>query len=59
MPGELKNRKQLATTVDKKLLEGLDRLHKETRIPKSKLVDEAIEDLLKKHGIPIEEEGQS
>ncbi len=46
----LKNRASFSTTVDKKLLQQLDILAKKTRIAKSKLTDEAIEDLLKKHG---------
>jgi hypothetical protein len=37
-------------------VELFNQLHKQTRIPKSKLVDEALEDLLKKHGI-IKESG--
>jgi metal-responsive CopG/Arc/MetJ family transcriptional regulator len=45
----LKNRATFSTTLDKKLLIQLDKLSVKTRIPKSKLVDEAIEDLLKKY----------
>jgi predicted DNA-binding protein len=44
----LKTRKNVATTIDIELSNKLDELSKETRIPKSKLIDEAIEDLLKK-----------
>ena len=37
------------TKLDKTLKEGLQKLSEETRIPQSKLLDEAIEDLLKKY----------
>ena len=46
----LKNRKAISTAIDIKLARALDNLSEETRIPKSKLLDEAIADLLKKHG---------
>jgi len=46
---DLTTRKRFTTTVDKKLLKKLDNLSKETRIPKSRLIDEAIELLLKEH----------
>ena len=45
----LKNRAPFSTTVDKKILEKLDKLAVKTRIPKSKLIDEAIQDLLIKY----------
>ena len=45
----LKNRAPFSTTVDKKLLAQLDKLTLKTRVPKSKLIDEAIQDLLKKY----------
>ena len=44
----LKNRKPLSNAVKIELYESLKRLSKETKIPMSKLLDEAIEDLLKK-----------
>jgi len=47
---DLKNRKRIGSAIDKELLERLQRLSKETRIPMSRLLDEAIEDLLKKYG---------
>ena len=37
------------TKLDKELKEGLQKLSEETRITQSKLLDEAIEDLLKKY----------
>lgn len=43
------SRARFSTSVDIKLLENLDQLSKETRIPKSKLVDMALEMLFKKH----------
>lgn len=45
----LKTRVPISSTVDKKLNKELRQLSKETRIPISKLLDEAIEDLIKKH----------
>jgi metal-responsive CopG/Arc/MetJ family transcriptional regulator len=50
MKSDLKNRKRFTNTLDNKLKEQFDELSKETRIPKSRLLDEAIEDLLKKYG---------
>lgn len=38
-----------ATKIDKELKEKLIKLSELSRIPQSKLMDEAIEDLLKKH----------
>ncbi len=46
----LRTRKTLSNAIDKELHEKLDQLSKETRIPKSKLLDEAIEMLLEKYG---------
>jgi len=43
-------RVQFATSIDKTLRNSLIDLSKQTRIPQSKLMDEAIEDLLNKHG---------
>ena len=45
----LKYRKRFTSSLKNELVESFDNLSKETRIPKSKLLDEAIEDLLKKH----------
>lgn len=42
----LRNRKNLSNAVKTELLDGLKKLSEETRIPMSKLLDEAIEDLL-------------
>jgi hypothetical protein len=48
----LKNRERFASSVDKKLLLNLRALSESTRIPLSRLLDEAIADLLKKHQPP-------
>lgn len=46
----LKNRTPLSSTLDNTLDEGLRELHRKTKVPISKLLDEAVEDLLKKRG---------
>ena len=46
----LKYRKVLSNAIKTELWHSLDDLSKETRISKSKLLDEAITDLLIKHG---------
>ena len=43
------NRVRFTSSLDKALMPKLDRLSKETRIPKCRLLDEAVEDLLKKY----------
>ena len=48
----LKNRARFASSVDKKLLLKLRELSDSTRIPLSRLLDEAIADLLQKHQPP-------
>jgi len=45
----LKNRASFGTTVDKTLLNSIKELSLKTRVPISRLIDEAIEDLLKKY----------
>lgn len=45
---DLKNRERFTTSVDSKLIKKLKKLSEETKIPMSKLVDEALEDLFKK-----------
>lgn len=44
----LVNRVRISNSIDKKLYEKLKKLSEETKVPMSKLLDEAIEDLLKK-----------
>lgn len=46
---DLVNRERYGVAVDKKILEEFRKLADRTRIPASKLIDEAIEDLLKKY----------
>lgn len=45
----LKNRTKLTTTIKNELVEKLDKLSNKTRIPKSKLYDEALELLFEEH----------
>ena len=45
----LVNRTRFTSSLKNELLEQFDQLARETRIPKTKLLDEAIEDLLKKY----------
>ena len=47
---DLTTREPVNCAVDKELNQKLIQLSKETKIAKSKLLDEAIEDLLKKRG---------
>ena len=46
----MKKRIRVGSSVDPDLWESIQQLSKETRIPISKLLDEAIADLLVKHG---------
>ena len=45
----LVNRTRFTSSLKNELLAGFNELAAETRIPKSRLIDEAIEDLLKKY----------
>ena len=45
----LRTRERISSTLKIDLIEGLKLLSHDTRIPTSKLLDEAVEDLLKKH----------
>jgi hypothetical protein len=45
----LKNRVRIGSAIDKKLYEEIKMISEKTRIPISKLLDEAIEDLVKKY----------
>jgi hypothetical protein len=47
----LKNRVQVSSSVDKILWEDFQKLSKKTRIPISRLLDEAIEETLKRYQI--------
>ena len=46
---KLDNRTKLISSLDNKLVEPFNELSQKTRVPKSRLIDEAIEDLLKKY----------
>ena len=45
----LVNRKKFVSSLANELVEPFNNLSKKTRVPKSRLLDEAIEDLLKKY----------
>lgn len=45
----LVNRTRFTSSLKNELAKELDLLAQKTRIPKSRLLDEAVEDLLKKH----------
>ncbi|HCR1857685.1 ribbon-helix-helix domain-containing protein [Klebsiella pneumoniae] len=47
----LKNRTRFTSSLDNRLVPLFNALAQKTRIPKSRLLDEAIEDLLKKHDV--------
>lgn len=47
----LKYRTRFTSSLKNELVPLFDKLSRETRIPKSRLLDEAIEDLLTKNGI--------
>ena len=49
-PTMLKNRVKISSTLEKELNVLFDKLSSETRIDKSKYLDEAISDLLVKYG---------
>ena len=46
---QLVNRTRFTSSMKNELLKEFDVLAQKTRIPKSRLIDEAIEDLLKKY----------
>ena len=45
----LVNRTRFTSSLKNELMEGFNPLADQTRIPKSRLLDEAVEDLLKKY----------
>ncbi len=49
----LKYRTRFTSSLKNELVPLLDGLSKKTRVPKSRLLDEAIEDLLKKYGVEL------
>lgn len=56
MSSVYRNRKQWSTAIDKDLYEKLRLLSESSRIPATRLLDEAIEDLLVKHNVITKEE---
>lgn len=54
----LKNRTRFTSSLKNELIEPFDKLAEQTRITKTRLLDEAIEDLLKKHGMEPQETGK-
>lgn len=52
----LKNRTRFTSSLDNRLVPLFNALAQKTRIPKSRLLDEAIEDLLKKHDVAVRSE---
>jgi len=46
---QLVNRKKFISSLDNHLVEPFNELSQKTRVPKSRLLDEAIEDLLNKY----------
>ena len=49
-----RNRKQIASTVDEELWEAFRTLSQNMRIPASRMLDEALEDLLLKYEVSSE-----
>lgn len=56
MGGDYKNRTPWSTATDKELLERFRKFSADTRIPITRLLDEAIEDLLVKYNVMTREE---
>ena len=56
MSSVYRNRKPWSTAIDKDLYEKLRLLSETSRIPATRLLDEAIEDLLVKHNVITKEE---
>jgi len=54
----LKNRTRFTSSLRNELVPYFDRLAEQSRITKTRLLDEAVEDLLKKHGIIVERKNQ-
>ncbi len=54
----LKYRTRFTSSLKNELVPCFNELAKKSRIPKSRLLDEAIEDLLKKYNIPVEEKSK-
>ena len=50
---ELKYRQRFTTSIDKNILQAFFKLADNKRQPKSWLLDEALEDLLRKNGVEV------
>lgn len=46
---DLKNRKRIGTSIDLEVWDSFEELAVKTKIPKSKLFDEALKDIVKKY----------
>lgn len=46
---DLTTRERWGTSVDKELLKGFNKIHAKTKIPKSRLLDEAFEYIIEKY----------
>lgn len=55
MDSLLKYRTRFTSSLRNELIEPFDKLAEETRINKTRLLDEAVEDLLRKHGKEVPE----
>lgn len=56
MAGELKNRTKLGDAVDNKLYNKLNQIKNNTKIPRSRLLDEALELLIEKRKDDLDKE---
>ena len=54
---ELKYRQRFTTSIDKNILKAFFELAESKKQPKSWLIDEALEDILKKNGITVKKAG--
>jgi hypothetical protein len=50
---DLKHRTRITTSIKNELFDAMKKLSETTRIPQSKLFDEALEDLFKKYEIDV------
>ena len=57
MAGDLKYRKRFTTSIDMGLYKAIYNYSIESKIPLSRLADEAIEDFLKKNALPYQYDG--
>jgi len=55
---DLKYRKRFATSIDKNILQAFHDLAQVKRQPKSWMMDDALEDYLRKNGIEVQKAGK-